>query len=375
MPAAPLEDFTVGVEEEFFLVDVESGALRTDATDIVQRAEPPDGQLIERELKRSQVETGSAVCVGLDDLHRSLTGLRAELDRTAAEVGARILATGTHPTAHWIGDGGVTPAPSYELLLDIYGLLTDEQVVCGCHIHVGVLDPHLAIDVMNRCRSWVPVLIALSANSPYWLGRDTAYASYRTEIFHRWPTAGIPEHFADRADYESVVEQLRETEAIDTPARLYWDIRPSVRYPTLEFRASDTCLTVDESVMVAGLVRALVETMHADAVAGRPCPRPRPELLRAALWRAARFGLSDGLIDVDQHQLRPASEVLGTLVDLVRPALEARGDWPAVSATLDRIRRDGTGADRQRRLHAEADTSADLVRRLRHAAGSTIDSP
>lgn len=358
------EDFTVGVEEEFFLVDAETGELRTDAHLTLDEAEaPPDG-LIDHELKRSQVETGSAVCRDLDSLRASIAGLRDELARAAATHGAALLATGTHPFAHWETDGGVTPEPGYERLQATYAQLNDEQAVCGCHVHVGIGDPELAVAVMNRCRQWVPLLVALTANSPTWLGRDTGYASYRTEVFHRWPTAGIPEHFADRADYERVVTQLTAAEAIDEPARLYWDIRPSARYPTLEFRAADVVLTVDEAVAYGAIVRALVEVAHAEAVADAASVPHRTELLRAALWRAARFGLGARLLDVDTGRLVPAPDLVATLLARIGPVLEARGEGDEVRATVGRILAEGTGAERQRRLRALATDDADLVRRL-----------
>lgn len=289
------------------------------------------------------------MCRDLGDLRRSLVDLRRELGEAAARHDARIVAVATHPFATWHDDPGVTPRAAYIQLDETYGLLTAEQSVCGCHVHVGVRDPEIAIEVMNRCRAWIPTLVALTSNSPYWMGLDTSYASFRTQVFHRWPTAGIPEHLADRAEYDALVEQLTATESIDSPARLYWDVRPSVRYPTLEFRAADVLTTIDEAVAYGALVRALVQTAHADAVAERPYEPPRPELLRSALWRASRFGLSDHLVDVVARRLRPGPEVLGTLLEHVQPVLEARGEWAEVQAAARFVLREGTGAERQRR--------------------------
>ncbi|MDQ6698301.1 MAG: glutamate-cysteine ligase family protein [Actinomycetota bacterium] len=206
----------------------------------------------------------------------------------------------------------------------------------------------MAIQIMNRARHWLPLLVALSGNSPYWLGTDTDYSSYRTELFHRWPTAGIPEHFDTRADYDALVRDLIATEAIDLPARLYWDLRPSARYDTLEFRAADVLGTVDEAVTIAAIVRALVETLHAEVRAGRPTQVPRPELLRAALWRAARYGLTDRLIDVREPTTRPAADLVHALLDLIEPVLVARGEWAEVVATCQRLLLEGNGAQRQR---------------------------
>lgn len=343
------EDFSIGVEEEFFLVDAETACLRGDADAVLADAQVPDGCELAAELKRSQLESGSAVSRDLGELRGSLVSLRRALHEAAVPRGARIVAIGTHPFARLGDDAGVTPEAEYLRLDATYGLLAEEQSVCGGHVHVGVRDPDLAIDVMNRCRAWIPTLVALTANSPFWMGHDTSYASYRTQVFHRWPTAGIPEHLDGRADYDLVVDQLTATGSIDSPARLYWDVRPSARYPTLEFRCDDVPTTVDESVAVAAIVRALVQTAHLDAVAERPYEPPRPELLRSALWRASRFGLTEQLIDVPSRRLRPGPVVLGALLEHVRPVLEDRGEWEGVLATAGFVVREGTGAVRQRR--------------------------
>ncbi|MCU1371793.1 MAG: carboxylate-amine ligase, YbdK family, partial [Ilumatobacteraceae bacterium] len=319
---------------------------------VLADARVPDGCDLAAELKRSQIESGSAVCRDLPELRASLVSLRRTLHEASEAHGARIVAVGTHPFARLGDDAGTTPEPEYLELDETYGHLAAEQAVCGGHVHVGVRDPELAIEVMNRCRAWIPTLVALTANSPYWMGHDTSYASYRTQVFHRWPTAGIPEHLDGRAGYDRVIEQLTSTESIDSPARLYWDVRPSARYPTLEFRADDVPTTVDESVAVAALVRALVQTAHADAEAERPYEPPRSELLRSALWRASRFGLTEQLVDVPAVKLGPGPVVLGTLLEHVRPVLEERDEWQDVLTTAGFVVREGTGAERQRRSRA-----------------------
>lgn len=352
---------TVGVEEELFVVDCDHGGLSACAEEVIAAARHRPEDQIDHELSRSQVETGSAVCATLDELHASLTSLRRRLDTAARTRGARVLATGTHPSSPWEQAGGVTDEAAYRRLADDYGHLTDEQVVSGCHVHVGIDDPELAIQVMNRVRLDIPVLLALSANSPFWCGVDTRYASYRTEVFHRWPTSGLPEPFASRAEYDALVEMLRAVDAIDGPARLYWDLRPSARYPTLELRIADVPLTVEESVTVAGLFRALVVEASAAASAGEPVPVVRPELLRAALWRAARFGLEGDLLDVWRPASRPAGEVLDELVTRLLPVLDDLGDTDRVTSGVARVGAEGTGAERQRRAFARRSSLDDVT--------------
>jgi len=318
------EDFTMGMEEEFFLVDRETLALRRRSDAVIDRAgEAVDGQA-EHELQLSQVETATPVCHSLDEVRGHLSRLRRQLATAAEAEGSRLAATGTHPFSHW-DETRVTPKPAYL-----------------------ALDPEAAVEVMNRMRPWLWPILALSANSPFWLGSDTGYASYRTQVWVRWPMAGIPEHFASREEYDDVVGTLLATGAIDDPARLYWDVRLSATFPTVELRVTDVCLTVDDAVMVAGLCRALARTCHGHAERAEPEVRPRHELLRAAKWRAARYGLGADLIDVVGRRAVPAAALVADLLALVRPALEEDGAWEEVSELVELTLSRGPGAVRQR---------------------------
>ncbi|MBW3574011.1 MAG: carboxylate-amine ligase [Actinobacteria bacterium] len=358
------EDFTLGVEEEFLLVDADSRRLRPRAEEVLHDAGSElggKGQL-DQEFKQSQVEHGTDVCHTLEELSEEITRLRRTLMAAAERVGARIAASGTHPFSHWQEEGAqTTPKEAYLGLERDYQRLAREKIICGCHVHVGIADPDSAIQVLNRVRPWLPAVLALSVNSPFWLGEDTGYASFRTEIWRRWPTAGIPEPFESRADYDRLVGVMLETQCIDDPARLHWDVRPSQQYPTLEFRIADVCLTVDEAVAVAGLVRALVRTCHAEALDGRPPARPRAELVRMAVWRAARYGLEGNLIDVMGQRSVPAPEMLAILLDYVRPALDEHDEWGAVSELVHQVVQDGTGAVRQQRAFAGARRFEDVI--------------
>lgn len=352
--------FTIGVEEEFFVVDPETRGLRSRADRIVEPAREKVGDHVEPELQRSQVETGTGVCSTLGDVRRELVRLRHEVSAAAQATGSLIAAAGTHPFSDW-SDGGITPKKAYLRLERNYQQLAREALVCGCHIHVGVPDREEAIQVMNRVRPWLSPVLALSANSPFWLGDDTGYASFRSEVWRRWPMAGTPEPFSSYAEYEEVVEALIRTGSVDEPARIYWDVRPSAKFDTLEFRVTDVCMTVDEAVMVAGLVRALVQTCHRHALEGRAAPAPRPELLRAATWRAARFGLDDDLVDVQSGRAIPAGAMVESLLAFVSDALEDQGDRDEVTEIVHRTITCGTGAARQRRAFEQGGRMEDVV--------------
>ncbi len=342
------ERFTIGVEEEFLVVDGATGVLRPEGPALLPAARERLGKAVHPELHSSQLEINTAVGKTLADVRADVERLRHGLATFVAERGYRLAATGTHPFSAWTDDPDVNP--KYEVVEEEYQHLAREQIICGVHVHVGIDDPEVAITVVNGAGPWLSPIVALAANSPFWSGRDTGYASYRTELWRRWPTAGTPGRFVDRADYESVVELLFHTGSIDDHARIYWDVRPSAKFPTVEFRVADVGLTVDDTVMVAGLVRGLAATVAAEA---SPAHRVRPELLRAATWRAARYGIGGDLVDAEAGEAVPARELIGRFLDRIRAALVDLGDWEEVSDLVGRLLAEGTGADRQRRVHEE----------------------
>ena len=306
------------------------------------------------------IETNTPVCTTLAEVRQALRRARRALVEAAGRHGLAIAAAGTHPFSSW-ADQEVTDKTRYHNLAADYRQVFREEVVFGCHVHVGFDDREAAIQTMNRVRPWLPVLLALSANSPFWVGADTGYASFRTEVWNRWPTAGMPQSFASRAEYDALVETLMATGSVREPTKLYWDVRPSARQETLEFRVADSVMAVDEAVMVAGLVRALAVTAHAAADRGDPDPRPRPELLRAAKWRAARHGLEADLVDVLAGQARPAAELVEAFLAEVRPALEEAGDLEEVTELVRVTLAGGTGAARQRQVFRRTGRLEDVV--------------
>src|SRR3954467_257438 len=228
-------------------------------------------------------------------------------------------------------------------------MVAREQVICGCHVHVGIDDPELAIATMDRVRPWLPVLLALSSNSPFWQGRDTGFASYRTEIWARWPTAGFPPVLGTRAHYDDLVDELLSIGAIDEPASLYWYVRPSVRYPTIELRICDVALRVEDTVTLSGLVRALVWPPRREALARVPVSEPSTEALESATWRAARYGLHGNLVLPLARRVAPAADVVAVLLEHVRDGLVVHEDFDQVSHGLRRLEREGTGSAQQRK--------------------------
>lgn len=359
--SAPAEAFTIGVEEEYQIVDPATRQLQSRADRILPKAQRATSkEEVQPELLLSQIETATPICETLAEVRAEVGRLRQEVITAAARDGGRIAAAGTHPFSRW-QDQQVTPKARYEGIMQDYRYLARELVIFGCHVHVGLRDRDMAIQVMNRARVWLAPLLALSANSPFWLGEDTGYASYRTEMWTRFPMTGPPHVFESRAEYQALVRALVDTGSIEDVTKIYWDLRLPEKIPTIEFRVTDVCMALDETVMVAGLIRALVRTCYDEAVRDAPYPAARPELLRAAHWRAARHGLNADLIDVTAQCAVPAHEMIESLLNFVRPALEAAGEWDEISSLAQQTLLRGNGATRQREAFKRAGRLEDVV--------------
>lgn len=343
-------DFTLGIEEEYLIVDPQTRELDSAAARVLPRAQRMLGEQVQPELQLSQVESVSPVCHTLAEIRQSLIQQRRSLIEATAAIGKKLAASATHPFSYW-GDQQVHPKERYQSLLREFQQLAREQGIQGCHVHVGLPDPALAHAIFSRLRSWLTPLLALTANSPFWLGEDSGYASFRTEVWMRWPLSGPPPAFASLEEYRELVQSLVAVKGIEDATKIYWDLRLSERYPTIEFRVADVCLTIDEAVMMAGLARALVRTCYEQSLQDAPFPIVHQELLRASHWRAARYGLDSELVDVNTREVIPAQELVERLMTFVRPALEAEGDWDEVSALVEQILRQGNGASRQRAVY------------------------
>ena len=350
---------TLGVEEEYHLVDAGTLAL-ADAPDVVPAALELLGAQAQGEISTSQLEVATPVSTSLAEVRAHLVRLRRGAAQAAEQHGIRLLAAATHPTAHW-SQQRLTDAPRYARVQERYGLLALQQLIAGCHVHVSVPDPDTAVAVVDRLRPDLPTLLALSASSPYWEGADTGTSSYRTLWFARFPVTGAPERLGTAAGYDLLVEDLVATGVVDDARGLYWDARPSALYPTVEVRIADVCPRIDDTVLQAGLSRALVTAAAQAAVRDEPFADPRPELMKAARWRAARDGLEGRLVDLHGGGLRPAAEQVRAMVARLRPQLEAAGDWDEVSALAEQALGRGSSAAEQRRAAAAGGLDAVLA--------------
>lgn len=358
--AIPQEEFTLGVEEEYQIIDPNTRELSSSALSILPKAEQTLGEQVQPELRLSQIEIATPVCHTLAEVRSELQRLRREVIAAAKQNGQQIAAAGTHPFSHWKVQK-ITPKKRYRGLAEHYQHIAQETTICGCHVHIGIRDREIALQVMNRTRPWLAALLALSASSPFWLGEDSGYASYRTEVWSQWPMSGPPLIFESLEEYKQLVQTLVAIGMIANTTNIYWDMRISERYETVEIRVADVCSTIDEAVMLAGLVRAIVRTCYEQAKANQPFTTIRPELLRIAHWHAARHGLSENLIDVEEQRAIPAKDLIEKLLNGARPALEAEGDWEEVSTLARRTVQQGNCASRQREIYQRTKRMEDVV--------------
>jgi glutamate---cysteine ligase / carboxylate-amine ligase len=341
---------TVGVEEEFLLVDAATRVTSPRAGAVLARLArvplPAEGMSFQAELAATQLEAATGVCLDLTSLRGQLWDGRACLAAAAEAEGLRLVSTGNpvlteHPVPFMPGD-------HYARVTEILAGAVSGYESCGCHVHVGLADRELAVGVLNHLRPWLPTLLALSVNSPFDRGRDSGYASWRIQAQARFPGAGVPPWFPSAAAYDRRLHRLVELGALADTGTTYWLARPSQWLPTIEIRAADAASTVDEAVLQAAMVRALVLTALTDLAEGREALPIDDQLCAAALWSAARYGLSGpGIHPVKELRL-DATVLVEELLRHVRPALEETGDLAMVRRSIRRLGPHGTGAVRQR---------------------------
>jgi carboxylate-amine ligase len=361
---------SVGVEEELLLVEPDTGRPRAVAAAVLAAGGAagagspgngragPETEDLEYELQLQQVETSTRPCGTLEELAVELRRARAAAADAAGRVGVQIAALGTSPVPV---EPETVGQPRYQRMAEAFGLTAQEQLTCGCHVHVQVESAEEGVAVLDRIQPWLAVLLALSANSPFWQGLDSSYASFRYQAWGRWPCSGPTEWFGSADAYQATVQQMVATGTLLDTGMVYFDARLSEHYPTLEVRIADVCVRHEDAVLIAALVRALVET-EARAWQQDAAPlRMRAELLRLAAWRASRSGLDGPLIDPFSGRPDQAPAVIGLLLGHVRDALADEGDLAAVTGLVADVQRRGNGASFQRDAFGRSGLLRDVV--------------
>lgn len=364
----PSQDYTVGVEEEYQLVDRESGELKSRARSVIDWDWSGE---IKPEMQENTVEVETRVCEDAACLRDELARLRFQAAVAAEARGLRVVAAGTHPFSGW-AEQVFTPGEVYQRLRTEYRRLAETQNIFGMHVHVSVPEGVDRVRVMNVARLFLPLLLALTASSPLYLGEDTGYASYRSILWRRWPRSGAPPRLQDAAEFERLVRMLTETGCIDAPGRVYWEIRPHHVYPTLEFRVADVTPRLEDAVAAAALAR----TVTAAAVEGLLREPELPEalvgtLLRENAWRASRDGMAAELLELegDRVGVVPAREAIRRLGERLAPVAERLGEG-GVLAGLPQVLERGDAAARIRARVEQA--GGDLREVVRWLADETV---
>ena len=337
--------FTLGVEEEFQIVDPQSGDLRSHVSELLASSAPMLGDQIKREMHQSIVEVGTRICADVNELREEIFRNRRELASAAERVGLAVAAAGTHPFSRW-EDQIISPGVRYDNIVEELQQLARSLLIFGLHVHVGLPDRSVMIDLMNEVRYFLPHLLALSTSSPFWMGRDTGLKSYRTTIFRRFPRTGVPDYFESWSEYENYIQLLVDLHSIDDAKKIWWDVRPHPTFGTLEFRVCDVPTRPETAVMLGALVQAIVVKLHRLRARNLGFRIYRRALIEENKWRAARYGIDGKLIDFGTRKEVPMRQLALELLEFVDDVVDELGSRREVEY-VHTVLREGTSADRQ----------------------------
>jgi carboxylate-amine ligase len=345
------QSFTVGVEEEFQIVDPVTWELRSHVSELLASSAATFGDQVKRELHQSIVEVGTKICSSIGELAEEIITSRRELASAAERVGLRVAAAGTHPFSSWT-EQSLSPGERYKNIVDELQLLARSLLIFGLHVHVAVPDQALTIDLMNEARYFLPHLLALSTSSPFWMGHDTGLKSYRTAVFRRFPRTGIPDRFESWSEYQEYVSLLVDLHCLDNAKKIWWDIRPHPTFGTLEFRICDVPTAPRATIAIAALAQAIVFKLYQLRVRNLGFRLYHRRLVEENKWRAARYGLDGKLIDFGRRQEVPMRSLALELLEFVDDVVDELGSRRETEYVRT-ILAEGTSADRQLEVYRE----------------------
>jgi carboxylate-amine ligase len=354
--------FTIGVEEEFQIIDPATYELRSHVLQLVSAASPDIIEQVKHEMHQSIVETGSKICEDVGELRTEMYRTRGELVAAAERAGLCVAAAGTHPFSSWI-DQVISPGERYENIVEELQQLARSLLIFGMHIHVAMPDKQTTIDMMNMVRYFLPHLLALSTSSPFWMGRNTGLKSFRTTVFRRFPRTGVPELFESWSAYENFVNLLVKLNSIDNGKKIWWDVRPHPTFGTLEFRMCDVATKPEEAIAIAAVTQAIVVKLHRLYTGNMGFRLYRRALIEENKWRAARYGIEGKLIDFGKEAEVPMKELATELLEFIDDVVDDLGSRSAVEY-VNTILREGTSAERQLRVYQETGDLKAVVRHL-----------
>ena len=361
-----LPELTIGIEEEYQIVDPASRGLTSYVQEMLDGGRRVLADQIKPEFLQSQVEVGSRICRNVREARDEIARLRRSVNELAAKGGLKVLAASTHPFSSWL-EQRVSVGERYTKHMEKLAELARRMLIFGMHVHVGIEDRNLMIDVMNQARYFLPHILALSTSSPLWHGRETGLKSYRSIVFQSLPRTGPPPEFASWSEHQEFVETLIKTGCIDEPTKIWWDIRPHPKYPTLEFRVADICTRQDEAIAIAALIQAIVAKLIKLRQSNQSWRRYRHHLITENKWRAVRYGLDGKLIDFGRQEEVETRQLIEELLAWVDDVLDGLGSREEVGY-IRTILAEGTSADRQLKVYRE---SGDLNAVVDHLIAET----
>jgi carboxylate-amine ligase len=344
-----MADFTLGIEEEFQIVDPETRELRSHITEMIEEGRMVLGEQVKPEMHQSMVEVGTGICRNIQEARADLVKLRRTIATLAEKKRLRIVAASTHPFSHW-KDQKITPHERYEALVNEMQVLATSLLIFGLHVHVGIDDREAQIHLMNAARYFLPHVLAISTSSPFWMGVNTGLKSYRCEIFKKFPRTDIPDYFNSYSEYQSYVSLLIKTNCIDNAKKIWWDIRPHPYFPTLEYRICDIPSRVDEVVAIAALFQAITAKLYKLYRSNMGFRLYRRALIQENKWRAVRWGIDGKLIDFGKQKEVPTRDLIHELLEFVDDVVDELGSRKELEYVY-RILETGTSADRQLRTY------------------------
>lgn len=351
--------FTIGIEEEYLLIDPETGDLAADPPDELLEAaaaRAPD-QMITPEFLRAQIEVGTRVCRTIGEARSSLMELRCAVRDTVADYDLAFAAASTHPFAEW-STQRPTRRERYETLARDLQAVVRRLLICGMHVHVCIEEPDLRIDLMNQVRYFLPHLLALTASSPYWQGHETGLKSYRLTVFDALPRTGVPDQFQSFTEYQRLVDQFVSAGLIEDASKLWWDIRPSCHYPTLEMRVADVCTRFEDAITVAAMYACLLRMLYRLRLSNQRWRIYPSALIQENRWLAMRYGVGGQLVDFGKGAQTDFADLIDELVELVAEDAEALDCVAEIEHARTIVRR-GTSADMQKQVFAERQAAGD----------------
>src|SRR5712664_635145 len=356
------DQFTLGIEEEFQIVDPKTRELRSHVSEFLEEGKMILGEQIKPEMIQSMIEVGTGICNNIHEARADISRLRSIISSLARKKGLEIVAASSHPISRW-QDQKISDDERYELLVEEIQMVARSLLIFGLHVHVGVADPERRIHIMNAARYFLPHVLALSTSSPFWMGQNTGLKSYRTEVFKKFPRTDIPDHFDSYTSFQRYVDLLVSTGCINDGKKIWWDLRPHPYFPTLEFRICDIPTRVDDTIAIAALFQAIVAKLTKLIEQNLGFRLYRRMLIQENKWRAVRWGLDGKMIDFGKQTEVPVKALILELLELVDDVLDdlgSRKEVEHIHTILDR----GTSADEQLRVYKETNDLRAVVDRL-----------